>query len=77
METLNDIHVSVFAEIICPPPSPGENTVDLPDDVSDGLSYLEPYTYTCKKGSATTDELFTLCQPDGSLSLATPPNCTG
>ena len=53
------------------------NTVDLPDDVSDGLSYLESYTYSCKEGYSTTDELGTVCQPDGNLSLTTPPNCTG
>ena len=67
----------VFAAITCPAPSPGENTVDLPDDVSDGLSYLESYTYSCKEGYNTTDELCTVCQPDGGLSLTKPPKCTG
>ena len=43
----------------------------------DGLSYLESYTYSCKEGYATTDPLTTLCQPDGSLSLTRPPECSG
>ena len=29
------------------------------------------------EGFNTTDELCTVCQPDGSLSLTNPPNCTG
>ena len=50
---------------------------DLPDDVTDGLSYLESYTYSCMEGFNTTDELCTVCQPDGSLSVTNLPNCTG
>ena len=66
-----------FIAITCSAPLPGENTVDLPNDVTDGLSYLESYTYSCREGYTTTDELCTVCQPDGSLSLATPPRCAG
>ena len=69
--------VHLFTAITCPAPSSGENTVDLPDDVLDGLSYLEPYTYSCKEGYTTTDELCTICQPDGSLSTNVPPVCKG
>ena len=63
--------------ITCGAPPSGTNTVTLPPEVADGLDYLESYTYQCIEGYSTTDELCTVCQPDGNLSLSTPPNCTG
>ena len=42
-----------------------------------GLSYLESYMYSCVEGYTTTDELCTVCQPDGSLSLLRSPACYG
>ena len=65
-----------FVAITCPAPSPGENTVDLPVNVTDGLSYLESYTYSCMDGYDTMDELCATCQPDGTLSIP-PPTCYG
>ena len=63
--------------ITCPGLSEGVNTVNLTANEIDGLSYLESYTYSCIEGYTTTDPLTTLCQPDGSLSVTNPPNCTG
>ena len=63
--------------ITCPGLSEGVNTVALTVDEIDGLSYLESYTYSCLEGYTTTDVLCTICQPDGTLSLATPPICNG
>ena len=63
--------------ITCPGLSEGVNTEALTANEIDGLSYLESYTYSCKEGYNTTDPLTTLCQPDGSLSLSTAPECTG
>ena len=62
--------------ISCAAPGQGIGTLDIPTELSLGLSYLESYTYSCKKGYTTSDELCTVCQPDGSLSTP-PPNCTG
>ena len=62
---------------MCPRPEPGINTDDVPDSLSGGLDYLETYTYSCMEGYTTTDDLCTVCQPDGTLSLTKPPNCTG
>ena len=67
----------MIVEITCDAPAAGTNTVARPPDVADGLDYLESYTYQCMEGYSTTDELCTVCQPDGSLSLTTPPNCSG
>ena len=67
----------MFSAITCPAPSPGVNTVSLTANEIDGLSYLESYTYSCMEGYNTTDPLTTICQPDGSLSLTTPPVCNG
>ena len=63
--------------ISCPAPVGGNNTVDIPADVADGLLYQEIYTYSCKDGYNTSDELSTVCQPDGTLSLSSPPACAG
>ena len=63
--------------IKCPGLENGTNTVYVPDSLSDGLIYQESYTYSCMEGYNTTDELFTVCQANGALSLATPPNCIG
>ena len=61
---------------MCPRPEPGINTDDVPDSLSGGLDYLETYTYSCMEGYTTTDDLCTVCQPDGTLSLTTAPTCT-
>lgn len=37
---------------------------------------LDSYTYSCNEGYATDDEMCTVCQPDGTLSLETLPNCS-
>ena len=50
------------------------NTVDVPDNLN--MTYLDTYTYSCFEGYITTDELCTVCKPDGTLSVP-PPNCTG
>ena len=73
---VNQFIVCILA-ITCPGLSAGVNTVNLTTNEIDGLSYLESYTYSCIEGYTTTDPLTTLCQPDGSLSLTNPPNCTG
>ena len=67
----------MFLAITCPGLSEGVNTFALTSDEIDGLSYLESYTYSCNEGYTTTDGLFAVCQPDGSLSLTKPPSCTG
>ena len=61
---------------ICPTPPEGTNTVGILSDLSNGLPYLNIYTYSCLDGFSTTDDLCTVCKPDGTLSI-TPPNCTG
>ena len=73
---VKQLNVCILA-ITCPGLSEGVNTVNLTANEIDGLSYLESYTYSCMEGYATTDPLTTLCQPDGSLSVTNPPNCTG
>ena len=87
----SSVHILLFTAIICPAPPPGvntrnlldadglshlERTVDLSADLL-GLFYLESYTYSCKEGFITTDELVTTCLPNGTLSLAKPPTCIG
>ena len=63
--------------ITCDPPPAGTNTKDIPEELlEDGLTYLQSYTYSCLDGFFTTDEVFTKCQSDGSLSLADPPECS-
>ena len=64
----------LIIEITCPKPAPGTNTVDVPDNLN--MTYLDTYTYSCSEGFITTDELCTVCQPDGTLS-SSPPSCTG
>ena len=64
----------MITEITCPKPAAGINTVEVPADLN--MTYLDTYTYSCLDGYTTTDELFTVCKPDESLS-APPPNCTG
>ena len=70
-------NITNVAVIKCPGLENGTNTVYVPDSLSDGLIYQESYTYSCMEGYTTTDELCTVCQPDGTLSLTKPPNCTG
>ena len=66
-----------FVEITCSAPAtPDAGGEPLPVDVADGLDYLESYTYSCMEGYTTTDDLCTVCQPDGTLSLTTAPTCT-
>ena len=66
-----------LVEITCSAPAtPGAGGEPLPVDVADGLDYLESYTYSCMEGYNTTDDLCTVCQPDGTLSLTTAPTCT-
>ena len=65
------------AGIICDAPPAGDNTEPIPADiVALGLGHLESYTYSCLSGFATTDELCTVCLPDGTLSMDAAPNCT-
>ena len=61
-------------EIFCSPPQPGTNTVEVPGT---NLKYQEIYTYSCKDGYNTSDEISTVCQSDGSLSVNNPPSCSG
>ena len=41
------------------------------------MTYLDIYVYTCLPGYTTTDEVITLCAPDGNFTMPFPPNCTG
>ena len=41
------------------------------------MTYLDIYVYTCLPGYTTTDEVITLCAPDGNFTMPYPPNCTG
>ena len=67
-----------FAEIICEAPEPGSNTNPIPNDmVQLGMRYLETYTYSCLPGFETSDDVCTVCLPNGMLSLEATPNCTG
>lgn len=67
----------LYAGITCPPPQEGINTVPIPPAIQDGMFYLETYVYQCLPGHKTEDDKTTTCHPDGSLSVAVPPNCTG
>ena len=67
----------VTVDIVCPAPLPGTNTKAIPDEIMNGLINFQTYAYSCMEGYYTTDELCTICQPDGNLSLAVPPICTG
>lgn len=51
----------------------GNNTRLVPDNMQ--LKYLEAYTYACLTGYITDKEMTTVCLPDGTLSLASPPRC--
>ena len=52
----------------------GTNTIPVSTML---LEYMETYTYSCMEGYRTTDELCTVCQYDGTLTLAgDEPNCT-
>ena len=72
------MYVLVVA-ITCPAPAAhGVGVEPLPSfGAENKLKYLESYTYSCMEGYTTTDDLCTVCQPDGTLSLTTAPNCTG
>lgn len=63
-----------FVEINCGKPLDGTNTYLVPDDLV--LYSLDTYTYSCKEGYTTDDEMCTVCLPDGTLSLETLPNCS-
>ncbi|XP_067947632.1 sushi, von Willebrand factor type A, EGF and pentraxin domain-containing protein 1-like [Watersipora subatra] len=61
-------------EVVCGTPENGTNTVDVPPII---LKLGQSYTYECKDGFTTTDSLSTVCQSDGTLSLAgSEPICT-
>lgn len=53
----------------------GTNTYPVPNDLI--MYSLDTYIYSCMEGYTTDDQLYTVCRPDGSLSLVEPPNCTG
>ena len=72
----NNTFSLLLLEIRCPTPENGTNTEPIPEKLSDGLGYLESYTYECSEGYASTRDLCTICQPDGTLSLP-PPTCNG
>ena len=69
--------IDYVTAITCTGPPPGTNTINIPANLAQGMSYLQSYTYSCMEGYNTTDELCTVCQPDGSLSLTVPPICAG
>ena len=64
-----------FLEVVCGGLPNGTNT----DLVNSSLimTYLDIYVYTCLPGYTTTDEVITLCAPDGNFTMPYPPNCTG
>ena len=64
----------IFIEITCPAPESGMNTEDVHVN---SLKYLESYTYSCMYGYETSDKIYTECLSNGSLSLTSPPNCSG
>lgn len=65
----------MILEIACGKPLDGTNTYPIPENLA--MYYLDTYTYSCMEGYTTDDELYTVCQPDGTLSLADLPTCTG
>ena len=65
-----------FVAITCPAPAEGTFTDPIPDNILNGMMYLQSYTYTCLAGYITDDPLTVQCQPDGTLSI-TPPVCRG
>lgn len=69
---------SIFIEITCPAPNRGANSKKPPSDIRDGMTYLETYTYECKKGFTTdVEDRCTVCLPNGTLSLPDGPDCAG
>ena len=60
--------------VTCPPPENGTNTEPVPE-FQDGIPYPGSYTYSCKEGYVTSDELCTVCLLNGNLSLTSPPVC--
>ena len=61
---------------MCPAPEPGINTEPIPEELAEGLKYLQSYTYKCMDNHRTVAELCTVCLADGTLSLK-PPLCKG
>ena len=55
----------------------GENTKPIPRHLGQKVEYLQSYTYVCKDGYTTTDDLIAVCLPNGQLSLERPPKCEG
>ena len=41
------------------------------------MIYLDIYVYTCLPGYTTTDDVVTMCAPDGNFTMPYKPNCTG
>ena len=65
----------IITVVMCPQPENGTNTEPVPE-FQGGIEYPGSYTYSCKEGYVTSDELCTICLLNGSLSLTTPPVCT-
>ena len=62
----------------CLAPLNGNNTKPVPESINtNGLPYSETYVYSCIDGFATTDDVYTTCLLNGSLSLTHPPSCKG
>ena len=59
----------------CERPKDGLNTVKVDETLN--MTHSDVYVYTCLPGYATDDDVLTLCRADGSLSLESPPNCSG
>ena len=67
---MNSLSVS---EMLCGKPADGDNTV--PVSASASMSFMDVYEYRCLAGYKTTDKLASVCQADGTFSIA-PPVCT-
>ena len=63
-----------FLVIVCKLPPDGTNI--LPVDLGTSVSSGDEFTYTCKEGYVTNDDLTIRCNPDGLWS-SSPPICTG
>ena len=66
---------TLFTEIVCGGLPDGTNT--NPVNSSLIMIYLDIYVYTCLPGYTTTDDVVTMCAPDGNFTMPYPPNCTG
>ena len=64
---------NVFVEVFCDPPGNGSNTLTV-DKPKAPLGEL--FSYKCKSGHKTKDNLTVECTENGAWT-APPPNCTG